>query len=71
MRSESSSAKSSPASSWANKSSRPSRSRWSGRGQPAGELRQRRVQLLWIGGVDHAQDGLGLSQVDAAGQKGP
>ena len=39
------------------------------RGQSAGELAQSRLELGGIGGLDDAQDGLGLGQVDPAGQE--
>ena len=39
-------------------------------GQPAGQLAQGNVQFARIGGVDHAQDGFSLAEVDASGEKG-
>ena len=41
------------------------------RSQAAGELRESGVQLVRVGGVDHAQDRLGLGHVDASGHKRP
>ena len=38
--------------------------------QPAGELRQGRAELSGIGGVDDAQNGFRLGEVDASGEKG-
>jgi hypothetical protein len=39
-------------------------------GQSAGQLAQEGVKLSRIGGVDHAQDGFGLREIDSAGEKG-
>ena len=40
-------------------------------GQAAGQLAQRDVQFRPIGSLDHTQHGLGLGQIDPAGQKRP
>ena len=40
-------------------------------GQPAGQLRQGDVEFVRVGGVDHAEHGFGLRQVDPAGEKRP
>ena len=71
MNGKSSSAKSKPASTWASSSQQGVAEALEGTGESAGQLAESDVQLVRIGGVDHTQDGLGLSQVDASGQKGP
>ncbi len=71
MKASSSSAKSKPASTWAKRSTSASRRRFKGWREPAGQLGQGDVQGLWAAGIDDAQDGFRLGQIDPAGQKGP
>jgi hypothetical protein len=39
-------------------------------GEPAGELREGGIELVTVLGVNDTEDGFGLSQIEAASQKG-
>ena len=41
------------------------------RRQTSRQLGEGDIELSPVGGIDHAQDGFGLSQVEASGQEGP